>query len=544
MTKQKNNTKHYGSMLLLSVLFVVILFSYAQQPPPAQKPINPNMKIIEMQKADILYKLENFDATILKNNVVFYHDGAYMYCDSAYLHEKTNSFEAFGNVRMEQGDTIFVYGDYLNYNGNTKFAKLRYNIRLEDKQATLFTDSLDYDRVANLGYYFDGGLLVDEENELSSFWGQYDLNTKEALFNDSVKLVNPDYTIYTEELKYNTVTKIADIIGPSTIVSDSGTVYTDRGWYNTITDDSQLLDRSRVVSKDGSKFLTGDTIYHNQKTGIGKVYGDMFLQDSLRKAIIGGNYGYYDDNLGYAMATDSAYAIEYSDRDSLFLHADTLKMITDSLDRQMIAYYNVRFFRNDIQGVCDSLQYFSKDSLLSMYKNPVIWNGNYQLLGNQIDIYLNDSTIEKGNVKEYSLGILKRPVENQFNQLTGRDMTATFENGNLKRLLVEGNAESLYYILSEDSTVIGLNKTESAFLSMDIKDDKVEKLKLWNSTKAQTTPLSQLDPKSSTLKGFVWLDYMRPVSAWDIFRSSKRKSEDNIAQPKRFRRPDVEIQSR
>ncbi|MDD3900287.1 MAG: OstA-like protein [Dysgonamonadaceae bacterium] len=531
-------------MLLLSVLFVVILFSYAQQPPPAQKPINPNMKIIEMQKADILYKLENFDATILKNNVVFYHDGAYMYCDSAYLHEKTNSFEAFGNVRMEQGDTIFVYGDYLNYNGNTKFAKLRYNIRLEDKQATLFTDSLDYDRVANLGYYFDGGLLVDEENELSSFWGQYDLNTKEALFNDSVKLVNPDYTIYTEELKYNTVTKIADIIGPSTIVSDSGTVYTDRGWYNTITDDSQLLDRSRVVSKDGSKFLTGDTIYHNQKTGIGKVYGDMFLQDSLRKAIIGGNYGYYDDNLGYAMATDSAYAIEYSDRDSLFLHADTLKMITDSLDRQMIAYYNVRFFRNDIQGVCDSLQYFSKDSLLSMYKNPVIWNGNYQLLGNQIDIYLNDSTIEKANVKEYSLGILKRPVENQFNQLTGRDMTATFENGNLKRLLVEGNAESLYYILSEDSTVIGLNKTESAFLSMDIKDDKVEKLKLWNSTKAQTTPLSQLDPKSSTLKGFVWLDYMRPVSAWDIFRSSKRKSEDNIAQPKRFRRPDVEIQSR
>ncbi|HBX20053.1 MAG TPA: hypothetical protein DEF88_06380, partial [Porphyromonadaceae bacterium] len=307
---------------------------------------------------------------------------------------------------------------------------------------------------------------------------------------------------------------------------------------------SQLLDRSRVVSKDGSKFLTGDTIYHNQKTGIGKVYGDMFLQDSLRKAIIGGNYGYYDDNLGYAMATDSAYAIEYSDRDSLFLHADTLKMITDSLDRQMIAYYNVRFFRNDIQGVCDSLQYFSKDSLLSMYKNPVIWNGNYQLLGNQIDIYLNDSTIEKANVKEYSLGILKRPVENQFNQLTGRDMTATFENGNLKRLLVEGNAESLYYILSEDSTVIGLNKTESAFLSMDIKDDKVEKLKLWNSTKAQTTPLSQLDPKSSTLKGFVWLDYMRPVSAWDIFRSSKRKSEDNIAQPKRFRRPDVEIQSR
>jgi len=544
MTKLKNKKNYYGSMLLLSVLFVVIFITYAQQPPPVQKPINPNVKIIEMQQADILYKLANFDATILKNNVKFYHDGAYMYCDSAYLHEKTNSFEAFGNVRMEQGDTLFVYGDYLNYDGNTKFAKLRHNIRLEDKQATLFTDSLDYDRVANLGYYFDGGLLVDEENELSSFWGQYDLNTKEALFNDSVKLVNPDYTIYTEELKYNTVSKIADILGPSTIVSDSGTVYTDRGWYNTITDDAQLFDRSRVVNNDGSKFLTGDTIFHNQKTGIGKVYGDMFLQDSLRKAIIGGNYGYYDDNLGYAMATDSAYAIEYSEKDSLFLHADTLKMITDSLGRQLIAYYNVRLFRNDIQGVCDSLQYFSKDSLLSMYKNPVIWNGNYQLLGNQIDIFLNDSTIEKANVKEYSLGILKRPVENQFNQLSGRDMTATFDKGLLRQLLVEGNAESLYYLLSEDSTVIGLNKTESAFLSMDLKDDRVEKLKLWNSTKAQTTPLSQLDPTSSTLKGFVWLDYMRPKSAWDIFRSSKRKSEDNIAQPKRFKRPEAEMQSR
>jgi lipopolysaccharide assembly outer membrane protein LptD (OstA) len=258
--------------------------TYAQQP-LRQQSADPPVEIVEMRQADLLSKRDGFDAQIFTGNVVFYHEGAFMYCDSAYLYQQANSFEAFSNVRMEQGDTIFVYGDYLHYDGNIRLARLRDNIRMEDRTATLFTDSLDYDRTTNLGYYFDGGMLVDEKNELTSYWGQYSPDTKEALFNDSVKLVNEDYIIYADTLKYNTESKFVDILGPSRIVSDSGNVHTSKGWYNTVTDDSKLLDRSEVYSNDGTKVLIGDTILYNRQTDKERCLGICSWRIRPKKAI-------------------------------------------------------------------------------------------------------------------------------------------------------------------------------------------------------------------------------------------------------------------
>ena len=525
-------------ILLSGMLFVLMLSARPQQPPP----VDPAVKIVELKQANLLYKRADFEAQILKDSVVFYHEGAYMYCDSAYLFERTNSFEAFSNVRMEQGDTIFVYGDYLHYDGNTRLARLRNNIRMEDRQVTLFTDSLNYDRAANLGYYFDGGMLVDEKNELTSFWGQYDPVSKDALFIDSVKLINEDFTLFADSLKYNTESKVADILGPSTILSDSGFIKTSRGWYNTDTDDARLFDRSEIYSNDSTKVLIGDTIHYNRATGQGEVFGRMYLEDLKQKAILRGNYGTYNEKTEYGMATDSAYAIDYSQKDSLFLHGDTLKMIADSTYKNIYAYYNVRFYRNDIQGVCDSMSFVQRDSLLSLHGNPVIWNEGNQILGNRIDIYLNDSTIEKAHVRDYALAIQDRQVTGQYNQISGRDLKAFFTEGELRHVLVEGNAESLYYLVEEDSarTVIGLNKTESAYLSMDFMNDELEKLKLWSSTQALTTPLSQLKPEESKLKGFMWLDYLRPLHKMDIFRRNERQGADSEVQaPRRFSRDDA-----
>lgn len=537
-TRMKKTTSAFrlihSGMLFLGVLFAIMLSAKAQQPPP-QQPVNPNVKIIELRQADLWSKRENIDAQILTDNVIFFHEGAYMYCDSAYLYEQTNSFEAFSNVRMEQGDTIFVYGDYLHYDGNIRLARLRENVRMEDRNVTLFTDSLNYDRAANLGYYFDGGMLVDDENELTSFWGQYEPDTKDALFSDSVKLVNEDYTIFADTLKYNTDTKIADILGPSTIVSDSGYIHTSKGWYNTATDDSRLYDRSEVYSNDGTKILIGDTIFYNRHTGIGEVFGNMVLEDTERKAILRGNYGYYEEKTEYGLATDSAYAIDYSQSDSLFVHGDTLIMLTDSTFKDIKAFYDVRFYRSDVQGICDSMHYAARDSIVYLIGDPVIWNENNQILGNQIDVYLNDSTVEKAHVKDYALAIQDRRQDGQYNQVSGRDMTAFFREGEIYHVLVEGNAESLYYLVEEDSTIIGLNKTESAFLSMDIADEKIQKLKLWSSTQAVTTPLPQLNPEDMRLKGFVWLDYLRPAHSRDIFRPNERRAaESQVQQPRRF----------
>ncbi len=526
------------SMFLLGVLFVAFISLKAQQPPSPQQ--SERAKIIELRQARLLEKRSGSDAQILIDSVVLYHEGAYMYCDSAYWYQGNNTFEAFGNVRMEQGDTIFVYGDYLHYDGAAQLARLRDNIRMEDRQVTLFTDSLNYDRLENIGYYFDGGMLVDEKNELTSFWGQYDPESKDALFSDSVKLVNEEYTLYSDTLKYNTETKIADILGPSKIVSDSGYIETDKGWYNTLTDDARLLDRSKIYNNDGSKVLIGDSMLYNRTTGWGEVFGNMYLEDFNRKSILRGNYGTYNEKTEYGMATDSAFAIDYSQTDSLFLHGDTLKMITDSVFKEVKAYYNVRFYRNDVQGVCDSMSYIQRDSMLYMTGNPVIWNNNSQILGNRIDIHLNDSTVEKAHIKEYALAIQDRQKEAQYNQVSGREMTAYFIDNEVRHVLVEGNAESLYYITEEDSTVIGLNKTESAYLAMDILNDEIQKIKLWASTNAVTTPLNQLKPEESKLKGFMWLNYLRPKNRFDIFRRNEKEETDaQVVPPRRFSREDA-----
>lgn len=530
-----------GGLLFLGLISLVVREAYGQSPPPQQS-IDPPVEIVEMRQADLLSKRDGLDAQIFTGNVVFYHEGAFMYCDSAYLYQQSNSFEAFSNVRMEQGDTIFVYGDYLHYDGNIRLARLRDNIRMEDPTSTLFTDSLDYDRGANLGYYFDGGMLVDDENELTSFWGQYNPGTKEALFSDSVKLVNEDYIIYADTLKYNTESKFADILGPSRIVSDSGYVHTSRGWYNTVTEDSKLLDRSEVYSNDGTKVLIGDSILYNRQTGQGEVFGDMFLEDKAQKTILKGNYGYYNEKTEYGMATNRAYAIDYSQQDSLFLYGDTLTMKTDSIYRDVKAFYNVRFYRSDLQGVCDSLHYASADSLIYMIGDPVLWNDNNQILGNQINIFLNDSTIEKAIVKDYALAIQERMEEDQFNQLNGRDMTAFFRNGDLYHVLVEGNAISLYYAEQEDSTIIGLNKMESAYLEIDIEDDQIKKIKTYSVTTGVLTPLPLLKPEEKRLEGFVWLDYLRPTGPDDIFRRNERRASE-ATQPRRerFEREDVTL---
>ncbi len=534
------------STLIVSVLFVLFSTLKAEpkpvpvaQQPPVQEPA---ARIVEMKQAELWSKREGLDAEVLTGNVIFYHEGAYMYCDSAYLYKQNNSFEAFSNVSMEQGDTIFVYGDYLYYDGNTRLARLRDNIRMEDQTATLFTDSLDYDRIANLGYYFEGGMLVDEENELTSYWGQYAPDTKEALFSDSVKLVNEDYTIFADTLKYNTETKIADILGPSRIVSDSGYIYTDRGWYNTITEESRLFDRSQVYSNDGMKVLIGDTIFYNRLSGDGEVFGNMYLEDKERKTILRGNYGSYNEQTEYGLATDSAFVVDYSQLDSLFLHGDTLIMSTDSIYRNVKAFHNVRFWRSDIQGVSDSLHYSSRDSMIYMIGNPVVWNESNQILGYQINVYLNDSTVDKAHIIDYALAIQDRGIEDQYNQLSGREMTAFFNNGELYNVLVEGNAMSLYYLVEDDGTVIGLNKTESPYLSMDIEEEKLQKLKLWPATTAVTTPLPQLLPDQKRLEGFVWLDYLRPLNSFDIFRRNIREIGDVNEQPqRRFEREDVTL---
>ena len=472
------------------------------------------------------------DAQILNGDVCFRHDSSYMYCDSAYFFEQTNSLEAFSNVRMEQGDTLFVYGDYLFYDGNTQVAYLRENVRMENGQVTLFTDSLNYERIPNIGYYFEGGLIVDSLNQLSSFYGQYSPETKLAVFNDSGQVENPDFTLYSDTLHYDTESKVATILGPSVIVSDSGTIHTSRGWYDTVNNTSLLLDQSQVES--GEKILIGDSIFYNRDTGMGEVYGNMSLIDTAQHVTLQGEYGYYNEQTGYAFATDSARFLEYSQGDTLFLHADTLQMVTvDSVYREIKAYYGVRFYRIDMQGVCDSMQFNTRDSVLYMYTEPVLWNEQYQLYGDTIAIYMNDSTIEYAHVIQFAFAA-QHVDSSYYNQLKGNDLKAYFEGQAVHQIDVAGNAESIFYPLEKDGAKVGMNETKSGFLTIWVKDNKLDKLKIWPSPVGSMTPIPDLKPDQKMLKDFYWFDYLRPKNRDDIYEVVKRKATESPKRSNKF----------
>lgn len=472
------------------------------------------------------------DAQVLSGEVCFRHDSSYMYCDSAYFFEQTNSLEAFSNVRMEQGDTLFVYGDYLFYDGNAQVAYLREHVRMENGQVTLFTDSLNYERIPNIGYYFEGGLIVDSLNQLSSFYGQYSPGTKLAVFNDSVRLENPDFTLYSDTLQYNTDSKVAILLGPSVIVADSGTIHTSRGWYDTERNTSLLLDRSQVES--GDKVLIGDSIFYNRAMGLGEVFGDMSLVDTAQHVTLQGEYGYYDERTGYAFATDSARFLEYSQGDTLFLHADTLQMVTvDSVYREIKAYYGVRFFRTDVQGVCDSMQFNTRDSVLYMYAEPVLWNEQYQLYGDTIAIYLNDSTIDYAHVIQFAFAA-QHVDSSYYNQLKGSDLKAYFEGRDLRRIDVNGNAELNYYPLEKDGSKVGMNYARGSHLSMWIKDNKLERMGLYVNASGSLTPIPDLKPDQKVLKDFYWFDYLRPKDRDDIYQVVKRKAAESPKRSNKF----------
>ena len=471
-----------------------------------------------LEYADRLSMDENISTEyqVLNGNVKFRKGDMYMYCDSAHFYDKKNSLYAFGNVKMEQGDTLFVYADRLYYDGFQDLAQLRNNVRMENRNVTLFADSLDYDLLANIGYYFEGGKIVDDENELTSVFGQYAPDTKDTEFLFDVVLTNDRYVMRTDTLFYNTSSHIADIVGYTTIVSDSNIIYTDKGWYDTQNDKSTLYNRSLIVGKD-NQTLTGDTIYYDRNTGFGEVFGNMVLVDSAKSSTIKGGYGYYNEKNENSFATKRALAMEYSQKDTLYLHGDTIRSyILEDSSRVMCAYPSVRFFRIDVQGLCDSLSFMSRDSMMYMHRHPILWNDNRQVMGNIIQVHFNDSTVDKAYLPEYGM-LAEHVAEEFYNQLSGKEMTAYFENQDMRRLDVSGNVMSIMLPMENDSTYNKIINAEGSFLTVLLKERQMEKLNLWPDVTGKVTPIYMARKSQYYLKGFNWYGDIRPKDKNDIY---------------------------
>lgn len=486
----------------------------------------------------------NSTAQILVGDVQFSHDGVLMYCDSALYYEATNSFDAFGNVRMNQGDTLTLVSQVLFYNGLDQLARARYDVVLTHGTMTLYADSLDYDRLYDLGYFFEGGRLLDQGSQLTSDWGEYSPATREAVFNYNVRLVNPEppaqpeTVILSDTLHYNTRTCIAHVVGPSNIENGENHIYTESGYYDTQLKHSYLLERS-ILSNNGKR-LVGDSVVWDSDRSVGEAFGNAVYSDVVNKNMFTGEYCYYEDSTGFVMAYDSAQAIDYSQKDTMYAHADTFKVFTynidtDSVYRLMHAYHHFRAWRWDVQAVCDSMVYDSRDSVLYMYRDPILWQQGQQLLGEEIQAFFNDSTLDSVRVLRQALSV-EQLDSVHYNQVAGKEMHTYFRDGEVYLTTSVGNVYVNYYPLDEDSLIMELNHTETSLLKMFLKDRKVDKI--WMPAANGTLyPLPMIPPDVLYLENFAWFDYVRPLDRYDIFNWRPKKEGLQLKETVRHQAP-------
>lgn len=482
------------------------------------------------------------DAQILIGDVRFRRDSMYMYCDTAYFYRGKNSFKAYGNVKMEQGDTLFLYGDYLDYNGDSNMAHVRRNVRLVDRASVLETDSLDFNRNINLGYYFSGGTLYDEQSTLDSYWGQYNVDTKHAVFTDEVVLQNPRFTLESDTLHYNTMTNIATIVGPTEIFSGDNRIYSELGYYNTNSRQATLLNRSVVTNND--KNIVGDSLFYDAASGYSKAFGNIVYSDAINRNMLVGDFGYFDELKDSAYVTDRAVVMDYSQGDTLFMHADTIWAVTknidtDSLYRQVRAFRHVRAYRDDMQAVCDSLVFDSRDSCMTMYIDPILWSNGQQLLGEEIKVYMDTASIDWVHIINQTL-YAERMDSVNYNQIRGKEMKFFFEDKKLHEMQVIGSVEVVYFVLDDDSVYVGMNTTTAGKLNAFMKENEVNKIVVPTKSNGIFYPMSQIPPEKRYLSNFAWFDYIRPLSKHDIFMWRGKNSDMRL---KKIVRKDIPLPS-
>lgn len=469
---------------------------------------------------------EHAGAQILNGNVAFLHKGALLTCDSAYFYQESNSFKAFGHVKMRQGDTLSLTSDYAFYDGDNQMAEARHNVLLRHRGTKLYTDSLNYDRLYNIGYFFEGGKMVDKNNVLVSDWGEYDTETRKAVFNFNVNLRNPKFTLTTDTLHYDTRTSLANIVGPSVIRSKESVIHTSEGYYNTNTGRARLYGRSTMSNK--GKEITGDSLFYDEKRGISQGYRNVIYKDTQKKNELHCNYLWYNEKNGFAFATENPVMMEYSQKDTLFVHSDTIKVITyhlntDSVYRTAHCYNKVRAFRNDVQAVCDSLVYNTKDSCMTMYRDPIAWSGDRQLLGEEIQVFMKDSTIDRAHIINQALTAELMPDKEHYQQLSSKEMFAYFTKGQITQTEAIGNVRSIYYPVDDkDSTLMGLVYIETDTMKMFMRDRQLQKI--WTSkTDGTWYPMTQIPLERYKLDGFTWFDYIRPINKDDIYEWRGKK---------------------
>ena len=468
--------------------------------------------------ADLLQFDEDFfpEAQVFTGNVVFSHEGSIGYADTVFYYEKVNRLEAFGKeVIIHINDSVHLYGHALRYDGASRVAVLDGNVMLFDNHSVLYTDMLTFYRAEQYAFYDCGGRIENDSAVLTSQCGYYYTNTCDAYFRRNVHVQHPEFTLDADTLRYNTQQEKVYFLGPTSMHSDTNSIYCESGWYATRTEEAEFYAGTRVYT--GHQFLTADTLYFDQLHDAGKARSNIFLQDTVEKHYVTGDYMEYDGKKGYAYVTRRALAVHVQPDDSLFLHADTLWVNLDSNRRLLSAacYPNVRFFHKEYQGRCGRLNYCHADSIAEMLDAPLMWNDSNQLLADTFRLFLAGGELKEAHLLCHAFLAQNVLGEAHFNQIKGHSMYVYFKDNNLDYMWVYPDAVCLYYIEDKDSALIGVHQASAEKMRVTFDSNELSGIVFYSKIKGGVGPEPEGEKRS--LPGFLWLGGYRPADREAIF---------------------------
>lgn len=464
------------------------------------------------------------------------HDGINLFCDQAIHYKEQDFVEAYGNVKVIQGDTITMSSKYAEYSGKTKLAFASGDVILKEPASTLTTDTLFFDRVKQQAFYKSKGKVVkDSSGVITSQIGRYYMDSKKYQFVKDVKLVNEEYTINSEQLDFYTETGHAYLFGPTTIVGEESTIYCERGFYDTENDIGYFIKNSKIDYDN--RVIEGDSMYFDRNRSFASASNNIKVTDTINNMVVKGHYAEVFREKDSVFITKRALAISVQEKDSIYIHGDTLMVTGDEENRITRGFYNVKIYKTDLSGKADSIHVNHKTGLTQLIniekfapkdafakkRYPILWNQESQMTGDSIHLISNTETEQLDSLKVFdnAFVVSKDTLGEGFNQIKGKQLYGLFEDNELKTIDIIKNAESIYYLRNDNGELVGIDKSKSGNMKIWIANNTIEEIRKINQIDGGTFPEEEYPKNEKKLKGFIWRENERPNSVEDLFIDDK-----------------------
>lgn len=454
----------------------------------------------------------------VNNQVTFDHEGIKVWCDQAIFYKDDNFFRASGNVKMVQGDSITLTSDYAEYDGNTEFAFASNDVFLQTNTTTLATDSLFFDRQKQQAFYRSGGTVRDTASTITSRVGRYYTDEKMYSFRRDVVVTSDEYVINSEHIDFYTESGHAYLFGPSTITGTNSKLYCERGFYDTHNDKGYFVKNSKVFYEN--RELEGDSIYFDRNRSFASATNNIKVTDTTNQSVARGHYAEVFRDKDSIFITKRALVSKRQENDSIHIHSDTI-MVTGKPENRLIrAFYNAKFFKEDMNGRADSIAMNEKRGLTELLGRPIIFSDLTQMTGDTIELYNHPKTNKLDSLSVYSNAFLvQKDTLGGYNQVKGKIMYGLFKDNKFDEAHFIKNTETIYY-WRDDKTgdLIGINKAVASEIKVDFEDNEVSAIQYIESPENITHRPSDFPENARKLRGLLWRGDERILTKTDLFK--------------------------